>query len=111
MVGGAWGLAAYPLRPLFARLMHLLRLPYESGLRKMVISGVLGVWLHVLIDATYHPDVHLLWPSHAWPLWRIAYRHITRDQVKDLCVTLLIVAAALYVVLLAVQQRRTRRTP
>ncbi len=111
VVGGAWGLAAYPLRPLFARLMHLLRLPYESGLRKMVISGVLGVWLHVLIDATYHPDVHLLWPSHAWPLWRIAYRHITRDQVKDLCVTLLIVAAALYVVLLAVQQRRTRRTP
>jgi len=111
VVGAAWGLAAYPLRPLFARLMRLLRLPYESGLRKMVISGVLGVWLHVLIDTTYHPDVHLLWPSRAWPLWRITYRHITRDQVKDLCVTLLIAAAALYVALLAIHQRRTRRIP
>ncbi len=110
VAGAIWGLAAYPLRPLFARVMNLLRLPYESGLRKMVISGVFGAWAHVLIDATYHPDVHLFWPSRAFALWRITYRHVTRDQVKDLCITLLVAAAALYVVLLAIQQRRTRRT-
>ena len=57
VLGVLWGLAAYPLRHWFRRVMHLLRLPYRTSLLKLVISGVLGVWLHVLIDGAYHPDV------------------------------------------------------
>lgn len=62
-VGIAWGVAAYPFRGVFARVMSFFRIPYFTGLRKMVVSGVLGVWLHVLIDGLTHYDVLMFWPN------------------------------------------------
>ena len=63
LVGAAFGLAAYPLRRLFAWGMNLFCLRYKTCLLKMVISGMLGVWLHVLIDGLSHYDVLMFWPS------------------------------------------------
>ncbi len=82
VVGIVWAVAAYPARPLFERLMQLLRIPYEANFWKMLISGVLGVWFHVLIDSIYHWDVPMLWPSKAKPLFNI----IPHDWIKPICV-------------------------
>jgi membrane-bound metal-dependent hydrolase YbcI (DUF457 family) len=91
-VGIIWAVAAYPLRNLFKRLMQTLRIPYQTSFRKMLVSGVLGVWLHVVIDAIYHPDVRLFWPAKAIPLYAL----LTRQQIKALCLVFFIAAIVLW---------------
>jgi hypothetical protein len=41
LVGLVWGLAAYPLKPIFVSLMHILQLSYQPTLFKMMLSGLL----------------------------------------------------------------------
>jgi len=92
VAGAIWGLAAYTLRNLFKKIMHILRIAYDTSFWKMVISGVLGVWLHVVIDAAYHRDVQIFWPSRVNPLWRL----MTHQQIKVICTGCLFVALILY---------------
>jgi len=114
-VGAAWGLAAYPLRRVFTKAMRLLRLSYNTTLPKMLISGILGVWLHVLIDGLYHSDVYLFWPGRKISLWRMAAKHIGYRQmhsleagVKITCL-LMLAAAALYI--LTVRRQKNKAAP
>jgi len=92
--GILWALAAWPLRNLFKMIMQTLRIPYQTSLLKMIISGVLGVWLHVVIDAIYHPDVRLFWPSRIKPLYAL----VSRQQVETICIVFFIAALVLWVV-------------
>jgi len=91
-VGIIWAVAAYPLRNFFKKIMRILRIPYQTSLWKMLVSGVLGVWLHVVIDAIYHPDVHLFWPAKAIPLYAL----LTRQHIKALCLVFFIAAVVLW---------------
>ncbi|MDD5064417.1 MAG: hypothetical protein PHQ35_06620 [Phycisphaerae bacterium] len=91
-VGVFWGIAAYPLRHFFEKMMRILLIPYRTGFWKMVVSGVLGVWLHAVIDAIYHWDVRIFWPSKAKPLWRL----LSQEQVEIVCIGFLIAAAVIY---------------
>lgn len=92
-VGVIWAVAAYPARPLFERLMQVFHIPYETSFYKMLVSGVLGVWFHVLIDSIYHWDVPMLWPSKAKPLFNI----IPHDWIKPICVIFFFAALIPYV--------------
>jgi len=92
VVGAVWGIAAYPLRHFFEKIMQILRVPYQTSFWKMVISGVLGVWLHVGIDAIYHWEVQAFWPSRIKPLWRL----VSQGQVKAICVAFFFAALILY---------------
>jgi membrane-bound metal-dependent hydrolase YbcI (DUF457 family) len=109
LTGLIWALAAYPLRHFFKKIMQVIHIPYQTNLRKMVVSGVLGVWLHVAIDATYHWDVPLLWPSRARPLWHM----VSHAQVKNICIASLVAAGILYVIIVVSQKNKTtaRRLP
>jgi len=80
--GIIWAVAAYPAHPLFEKLMQVLHIPYETNFWKMLASGILGVWFHVLIDGIYHWDIPMFWPSKAKPLFNI----IPHDWVKPICV-------------------------
>ena len=91
--GIIWALAAYPMRNVFKKIMLLLRIPYKTSFWKMMISGILGAWLHVLIDSIYHWDVRLFWPSKAKPLYAL----VTKQQVQTICLVLLIPAFILYI--------------
>jgi hypothetical protein len=91
-VGAVWGIAAYPLRHFFEKMMRILLIPYRTGFWKMVVSGILGVWLHVVIDAIYHPDVRIFWPDKTEPLWRL----LSQEQVKIMCIGFLVAAAVIY---------------
>jgi membrane-bound metal-dependent hydrolase YbcI (DUF457 family) len=92
--------------------MQILRIPYQTGLRKMLISGVLGVWLHVLIDSIYHFDVRVFWPAKAIWWWRIMYHRLNEEQIKTICLFFLLAAVVPY--LLAVRSflkdNKTRNT-
>jgi membrane-bound metal-dependent hydrolase YbcI (DUF457 family) len=107
VVGAIWGIAAYPLRHFFEKIMQMLRIPYQTSFWKMVVSGVLGVWLHVVIDAIYHWDVQILWPSKAKPLWQL----ISQRQVEILCVGFFIAAVIAYAFAVAsyVKQNKVKR--
>jgi len=92
-VGIVWGLAAYLLRNLFKKIMKLFHIPYKTGFWKMLVSGVLGVWFHVVIDAVYHLDVRMFWPSNIKPLHGL----LTQRQVNIVCTIFFIPAIILYI--------------
>jgi len=103
LAGAVWALAAYPLRGLFKKIMTILHLPYRTSVRRMLISGVLGAWLHVLIDSIYHYDVRLFWPSRLRPLYEL----LTKQQVKTLCIGFFVLAFIEY--LLIVKSRMKQK--
>jgi membrane-bound metal-dependent hydrolase YbcI (DUF457 family) len=90
--GAVWGLLAYPLRNLFKKIMQLIRLPYQTSLPKMLISGVLGIWLHIVIDAPANWDIRPFWPARINPLWHL----LTEQQTKAICLAFLLAAVILY---------------
>lgn len=98
VVGMLWGIAAYPMRGLFKKIMQILCIPYKPRFWSMVISGILGVWLHVLIDGSYHFDVIIFWPIKTLSLWRILHRHITKEHIEIICVAFFILFIILYAI-------------
>jgi membrane-bound metal-dependent hydrolase YbcI (DUF457 family) len=97
VVGGLWGIAAYPLRHFFKRMMGVFYIPYKTGLRKMIVSGILGVWLHVLIDQAYHFDVKIFWPSKNMWLWQVLHERITKGQIEAICMLFFVATFILYI--------------
>jgi membrane-bound metal-dependent hydrolase YbcI (DUF457 family) len=97
LIGALWGLGAYPLRRLFKSIMQVLYIPYKTSLRKMVISGILGVWLHVLIDGLYHFDVKMFWPFKTEWLRQTLHRLITQKQIETICIFFLVAAFIFYI--------------
>jgi membrane-bound metal-dependent hydrolase YbcI (DUF457 family) len=102
VVGALWGAAAYPLRHFFKRMMRVFYIPYITSLRKMVISGVLGVWLHVLIDGIYHSDVRIFWPHKTIWIQQTMKQYITREQIEAVCLLFLIAAFILYILVVTI---------
>ena len=92
-VGIVWGLTAYLLRNILKKIMKLFHIPYKAGLWRMLISGVLGAWFHVIVDSVYHWDVRMFWPSNAKPLYAL----LTREQVNIICTIFFIPAIILYI--------------
>ena len=88
--------------------MQILRIPYETGFWKMVISGILGVWLHVVTDAVYHWDVQIFWPSKIRPLYEL----LSKRQVIVVCIASLVAAVFLYVITFVsyTKQNKTQKT-
>jgi membrane-bound metal-dependent hydrolase YbcI (DUF457 family) len=99
-VGVVWAFAAFWSRGLIGRLMRLFGLGYETNLRKVLVSAVLGVWFHVLLDSFCWPDVQPFWPLHANPFLSLA----TIKTVYLLCSISFVPAIGLYI--LAVVSRR-----
>lgn len=94
LVGACLGLLLYLFKNPLKKLMLLLKLEYQPTLLKMVISGIIGIWLHVIVDSIYHWDVQMFWPNTKWrPLYNILSQHHT----KDICLILLLAAFALYI--------------
>jgi membrane-bound metal-dependent hydrolase YbcI (DUF457 family) len=105
VIGAIWGVAAYPLRHLFKKMMRVFYIPYKTSLRKMVISGVLGVWLHVLIDGAYHSDVRVFWPHKTIWLQQVMHGRITREQIETICILFFIAAFVVYILAVTVFRR------
>ena len=68
-VGLLWGLLAYFIKDIFFKWpMKLFQLPFKTSISKMLLSGVLGVWFHIVLDSPLYHDIRPLWPSEFNPL-------------------------------------------
>ena len=106
LVGIAWALVAFSGRRLLTRLMAWLRLGYDTSLRKMLVSAVLGVWFHVLLDAPLYRDIRPFWPIAANPLYAV----VSPRAVYGFCAVSFIPALALYTTC-TIAFRRARAGP
>ncbi len=99
IVGAVLGLIVYGAKPIRRFLewgMRLVRIRYKANRWKMMVSGILGIWLHVLLDSIYHYDVQLFWPSKVKELQRPLWRLISAEELKFLCVIAFAGAVILY---------------
>ncbi|MBU1261090.1 MAG: hypothetical protein KJ757_05925 [Planctomycetes bacterium] len=93
VIGAVWGLVAWLGLPVLNWFMKIIRIPYQTNAFKMIISGILGVWFHVLIDGIYHYDVKPFWPMQKNPLWRL----LSKSQVEWICIACLAIFILLYI--------------
>lgn len=105
VAGIIWGLVAYSLRNIFAKLMQKIHLPYETSLLKMILSGIFGIWLHILIDAPYNWDIKLFWPSRITPLYGL----MSKRNMEVVCVIFWILAIIAYIII--ARKEKTRQIP
>lgn len=100
--GIIWAMVAWQLRNIFKKTMQILCIPYQSSFLKMLASGILGVWLHVIIDSIYHWDVRIFWPSKVKPLYKL----VTIEHVEMICAILFIWALILYIMMVIKSLKR-----
>ncbi len=67
LLGLAWGATAYPFRGFIGKAMQAFRFSYTPSFWKMAISGLLGVWLHILFDAPLYYEMKPFYPSGVNP--------------------------------------------
>lgn len=110
-LGAIWGVIAYPSRHLFKRIMRIFRLPYETSFWKMVISGALGVWFHILIDGAYLYDVKMFWPNKTISLCKIIHPYIDGKQIETICIAFFVPAIILYAIAVTsyIKQNRVKK--
>ena len=116
LAGAIFGAMVYyikPLRWICEKSMALIGLPGRVTLLSVVLAGLLGVWLHVLIDSFYHYDVQILWPHRDNPVFRWinsgkwSNRDNTQYQVKMWCRIFWILMFGLYAVLMSIRFKKT----
>jgi len=102
LVGILWGVIAYFGRGILKRIMRMLRLPYTTNFRKMLISAVLGVWFHVIVDSIGYRDVKPFYPLDFNPMIGI----MSRSMVYLICMLSFIPAIMMVYVIRVLSHRR-----
>jgi membrane-bound metal-dependent hydrolase YbcI (DUF457 family) len=72
--------------------MRILQLSYQPTLLKMLLSGLLGAWLHVLTDAFLYKEMNPFWPIMGNPLHAV----IRYRTVFLICEASLVIVIVLY---------------
>jgi hypothetical protein len=103
-VGAVWGFVAYTGLPILKWLMKIIKIPYQTNAFKMITSGILGIWFHVLIDGIYHYDVKPFWPIQKNYLWGL----LSHNQIKWVCIICLAVFVLMYVISLKKQLTKSK---
>lgn len=93
VVGISLALIAFPFRNAIKVIMNIIRLPYSTTLAKIVLSGLLGVWLHVLFDATLYRDIQPFFPWETNPLRGI----VSNSTLYRFCAICFVPAILLYI--------------
>jgi membrane-bound metal-dependent hydrolase YbcI (DUF457 family) len=93
LVGVVWGVLVWLCRrPLQQILCENLKIPFMPSKRKMVLSGVLGTWFHVLLDAPPYTDITPFYPFHGNPLYGL----VGHGMMYSFCALCFIPALCLY---------------
>ena len=94
-VGLLFGLLAFPFRKVIGKAMLFLLLPYAPTLGKMVLSGILGVWLHIFFDAPLYIDIKPFYPLSGNPFLDI----VSMKVLYGACALLVVPALVIYLAL------------
>lgn len=100
LVGALFGMTCWRFKRLFKWAMKLLSVPYETKLWKMTLAGILGVWIHVVIDAFYHWDVQPFWPYQKNVLRLLKsniQQGVWQDMIRYICLAFTAAAILLYI--------------
>jgi len=102
LVGLLFATAAYSLRHLIGGVMSALHLPYVPTYGKMALSGIAGVWLHILCDAPLYYDIKPFYPLQTNPL----FEALPARAVYGICAACFVPALLLYVLLSSRKETR-----
>ncbi|MCI0498244.1 MAG: metal-dependent hydrolase [Planctomycetales bacterium] len=114
VAGAVFGAAIYYLKPLRCvskKSTDIIGLEERATLFSMVLAGILGVWLHVLIDSVYHYDVQIFWPYRKNLVFQgvtqgLGYNPGTVQQwVQEGCVVFWVLMVVLYGILRILKAR------
>jgi hypothetical protein len=120
LAGAIFGALIYYIKPFrwfCEKLMALIHLPGRATLLSMMLAGLLGAWLHVLIDSFYHYDIQIFWPYRDNTIFRwinsgkMSNMAKTQQQVLMWCRIFWGLMLGLYGVLLALRLRKTENRP
>lgn len=118
LAGAIFGLIAYYIKPVrwcCEKIMALIGLPGRVTLLSMVLAGLLGAWLHVLIDSFCHYDVQIFWPLKDNPLFhwinsgKWSNMANTQKQVALWCRIFWGLMVALYAAFLAIKMQNNKK--
>ncbi|MEK7158271.1 MAG: hypothetical protein AAB733_01720 [Patescibacteria group bacterium] len=102
VLGGLlWGWLAFQLRGFFSIIMRFFKLEYAPKLKTMLLSGVLGFWFHVFVDAFMHADLKPFFPF----AWNPLYQLINTGSLYALTELFFLVALGIYAMIIHVQKR------
>ena len=104
VVALVWGLIAYWGKSILQRLMKLFHLSYETNFRKMLLSAILGIWFHILLDGQLYTDIQPFWPLNSNPFFNL----ITPKTVRLLCTISFLPAIVLYIIAVASYVRKNK---
>ena len=91
-VGCVWGVLVWLSRSAIQRpLCGRFGVPFLSSTGRLIASGILGTWFHVLLDAPLYRDIRPFFPFDANPLYGL----VGRGQMYCLCALCLVPAAVL----------------
>jgi membrane-bound metal-dependent hydrolase YbcI (DUF457 family) len=74
-----------------------LHLTYTSGIGKMLLSGLLGVWMHVVFDAVLYDEMRPLYPLEANPFLGFT----SQGMMYTICAVCFIPAIVMYLMVAA----------
>ena len=80
----------------------ILRLPYKNSLKKYILSGILGSWLHILIDSPLYTDIKPFYPFNGNPLFGV----IQSDLMYRYCALAYIPAIVFYFLIITIVNRK-----
>ena len=69
LVGFVFGIIAYFGRGILEILKRLLNLRYRTSFKKIVLSAILGVWFHIVLDALVESSIHPFFPLQINPFF------------------------------------------
>ncbi len=92
IIGGIWGIVAYQFKPIFEKILKILKLPPIFSMKQYILSGISGALLHVLFDAPLYADIKPFDPIKINPLYGL----ISNALMYKMCSLLFIPAVILY---------------
>jgi len=93
LIAFIWAIIAYFGRGVLQSLMQLLHLPYVTNFRKILVSAILGIWFHILLDAPLDADMHPFFPIKNNPFFGL----YSLSTARWLCTLCFIPALLLYI--------------
>ena len=94
-IGFLWGILAFSLRKYFHFFMSEIRLHYDTNFLKIVISSILGIWFHILLDAPLYSDIKPFYPIIKNPLYGL----ISTEEIYIYCLLSFIPAFIFYLLI------------
>ncbi len=69
LAGVLWAVIAYWSRSITREIMRLVKLSSTAAFGKLLVSAILGVWFHIVLDSFLYSDIRPFYPFETNPLY------------------------------------------